>query len=305
MTMVSLKIRNFRAAFTLIELLVACAVMGILAGIVLPAVQKVREAARRTECVNNLRQVAIAIMNFESTRQKLPTGITTYDALPHGSTTWLAQILPYVEQQNVWDQAVSDYNVDANPFQTHIGMRTIVPTYQCPSDPASGKVHWTHNNQIVATTSYLGVNGTDFTARNGVFFLNSAIRMGDVSDGTSNTLMLGERPPSADLWYGWWYAGRGQSGSGSPDMILGVREINTPPASGETNYLESCPYGPYRFTPGKSGQQCDTLHFWSFHPSGANFALCDASVHFVHYGADDIMPQLATRAGDEVFTSPF
>ncbi len=303
--MVSPKLQTVRPAFTLIELLVVIAIIGILVGLTLPAVQMVREASRRTECSNNLRQVALAILNYESARRRLPTGITSYNAVPYASSTWLAQILPFVEQQNIWNQAVSDYSVDPSPFQTHVGMRTVIPTYQCPSDPESGKVHWTHQNRIVATTSYLGVNGTNHAARDGVFFLESATKLGDITDGTSNTLMVGERPPSADLWYGWWYAGNGFFGSGSPDMILGVREINTPPPSGVMNYLESCPLGPYNFTSGDPGEQCDTLHFWSHHPGGANFALCDGSVHFFAYDADDIMPQLATRAGAEVFEFPF
>ena len=112
--------------------------------------------------------------------------------------------------------------------------------------------------------------------------------------------MVGERPPSADKWYGWWYAGLGQSGSGSPDMLLGVREINDPPPPGETSYLEDCPPGPYHFVNGTPGDQCDTLHFWSYHSGGANFVFCDASVRFIPYTADDVMPQLATRSGNEL-----
>ncbi|MEQ1906522.1 MAG: DUF1559 domain-containing protein, partial [Pirellulaceae bacterium] len=121
------------------------------------------------------------------------------------------------------------------------------------SDPESDKVQWTHENRIVTTTNYLGVNGTDYKKRDGVFYLNSATKFRDILDGQSNTLMVGERPPSPDFWYGWWYAGFGQSGSGSPDMLLGVREVHDPPPPGVTNYLETCPPGPYQFTKGKHG----------------------------------------------------
>jgi prepilin-type processing-associated H-X9-DG protein len=186
---------------------------------------------------------------------------------------------------------------------------TYLPTfllnlYQCPSDPNSGQVHWTHNGYLVATTRYLGVNGTNYTTRDGVFYLNSATKMRDITEGTSNTLLLGERPPSPDLWYGWWYAGHGQSGSGSPDMLLGVRERNDPPVGGVTNYLETCPPGPYQFIRGRR-EQCDTLHFWSYHSGGANFAFCDGSVRLLPYEVDEVLPQLATRAGGEVFDKPF
>ncbi len=88
-------------------------------------------------------------------------------------------------------------------------------------------------------------------------------------------------------------------------MLLGVREVHDPPPPGVTNYLETCPPGPYNFRKGKSGEQCDTLHYWSYHPSGGNFVLCDGSVRFIPYTADDVMPQLATRNGKEVFQSPF
>jgi prepilin-type N-terminal cleavage/methylation domain-containing protein/prepilin-type processing-associated H-X9-DG protein len=291
-----------RRGFTLIELLVVTAIIGVLVGITLPAVQMVREAARRTQCINNLKQVSTAIHNFESARGHLPTGINPFGSVPHRSMTFLVPLLPYIEQQQVWDQSLSDYSLDPSPFLSHLGMRTVIPTYQCPSDPESGKVHWTHQSRIVTTTSYLGVNGTNYTTRDGVFFLNSKTRMRDITDGASNTLMIGERPPSADLWYGWWYAGFGRDGSGSPDMLLGVRELN-PPVPGVITYLESCPPGPYDYTKGRSGEMCSTLHFWSYHPGGANFALCDGSIRLIPYTANDILPALATRAGNEVVGS--
>ncbi len=156
----------------------------------------------------------------------------------------------------------------------------------------------------MATTSYLGVNGTDWEAEDGIFYRDSATRFADIIDGTSNTLMIGERPPSPDFWYGWWYAGFGQQGTGSCDMLLGVRERKAPPLDGIKNYLEDCPDGPYHFETGKPGRQCDTLHYWSYHPGGAIFGFADGSVRFLSYGADEVMPQLATIAGGEVATVP-
>ena len=122
----------------------------------------------------------------------------------------------------------------------------------------------------------------------------SAVRFGDVTDGLSQTVMAGERPPSPDNHFGWWYAGQGQSFDASADFLLGVRDGN------RTFRAPTCKAGPYSFGPGKSDDMCDTFHFWSLHSGGANFAFCDGSVRFLRYDADAILPALATRAGGEV-----
>jgi len=108
--------------------------------------------------------------------------------------------------------------------------------------------------------------------------------------------MIGERPPSADNWYGWWYAGHGQAGSGSPDMLLGVAEVND-----GARYAEDCGSGPFRFSNGNPDRQCDLFHFWSLHSAGANFATAGGSVHFLSYSTDEnLMRALATRNGREI-----
>src|SRR5437870_10645760 len=94
----------------------------------------------------------------------------------------------------------------------------------------------------------------------------------------SNTLLAGERPPSADFQFGWWYAGAGQKFTGSADMILGVRERNI-----LLGRLGACPPGPYQFRPGNLGNQCDMFHFWSLHDGGAWFLFADGSVRFLTY----------------------
>jgi prepilin-type processing-associated H-X9-DG protein len=123
--------------------------------------------------------------------------------------------------------------------------------------------------------------------------------MADISDGTSQTLFAGERPPSADFQFGWWYAGAGQLFTGSADMVLGVHERNVLPLS--IGYAYGCPPGPYSFGPGRMSNQCDMFHFWSPHNGGgANFLFADGSVHFLSYSAAPILPALATRSGGEV-----
>ncbi|HET6575478.1 MAG TPA: H-X9-DG-CTERM domain-containing protein, partial [Fimbriiglobus sp.] len=94
------------------------------------------------------------------------------------------------------------------------------------------------------------------------------------------------------MWFGWWYAGHGQEGTGSCDATLGAREMNY---AGDGN----CPGGPYHFKDGRVGQRCDLFHFWSPHPGGAHFLFADGSVQFLRYDADSILPALATRAGGE------
>jgi prepilin-type processing-associated H-X9-DG protein len=151
----------------------------------------------------------------------------------------------------------------------------------------------------VALTDYLGVLGTDMRTRNGVLYINSAVKFTDIADGTSSTLLIGERPPPANFLYGWWYGGIGQDGEGSVEVVLGTRELNH-----SSMGLGGCPYGPYSFTPGDLKDKCSRFHFWSPHPGGAHFAFADGSVRFLPYSAADVVPALATRAGGEAVAIP-
>jgi prepilin-type processing-associated H-X9-DG protein len=181
----------------------------------------------------------------------------------------------------------------------HHGVAAVVPAFLCPADSrivAPKPVG--HDGGLRAFTSYLGVVGNNAGLTDGLLYLDSKHRLADVTDGTSNTLLVGERPPSANLVLGWWYAGWGQRKNGDGDLVLGVRSRNY------GGYGRGCPEGPFHFVPGKFDNQCDAFHFWSPHPGGAHFAFADGSVRFLKYSADPVMPALATRAGGEAVAAP-
>lgn len=178
---------------------------------------------------------------------------------------------------------------------------TVVKLYTCLSDSRVNRPQvYEQTQSLVAFTSYLGVAGLDYRTRDGVFYPDSRVALADVTDGTSNTLMLGERPPSANFQFGWWYAGSGQQLTGSADIILGVREQNLLPVVTGS----ACGLGAYPFEDSRFNDPCGLFHFWSPHAGGANFAFCDGSVRFLSYSANPIMPQLASRAGGEVVELP-
>jgi prepilin-type processing-associated H-X9-DG protein len=215
-------------------------------------------------------------------------------------STWLTHLLPFIEQDPLWNETIHAYGVQPrNPFSdAHVGMRTVVKLFTCPSDSRLVRPDATHGQVYAALTSYQGVSGTAYLHADGVYYNDSLTELTDITDGTSNTLAFGERPPSADFYYGWWYAS-GLYGKQGGTAVLGVRELRAP------NYLftPGCQEGPYSFSPGNISNQCDLFHFWSLHDGGANFAFSDGAVRFMRYAADSVMPALATRAGGDVVAS--
>lgn len=294
-----------RAAITLIELLIVIAIIAVLTGLLLAAVQQVRSAAARMRCQNNARQLGLALHQFHDANHAFPPGhrsLFNRDLMPFSG--WTLSVLPYVEQQALFNKARATYFVVPFPFinPPHTGLNTVVQAFICPSD---GRVVTpqlaVRSKKEVAFTSYLGVSGTDYKTKDGVLYQDSRVNLSAVADGTSNTLLFGERPPSADFQFGWWYAGIGQRFTGSGDMALGVREPNLQPITSGS----ACGPGDYPFMPADGfDDPCGMFHFWSPHPGGANFALCDGSVRFLTYSVDPIMPALATRAGGEVVSVP-
>ncbi len=191
-----------RYAFTLVELLVVIAIIGILVGLLLPAVQAAREAARRMQCSNNLRQIGLAMLNYESTYKVFPMGSDSTGYSPQ------ARILPYIEQANLHNMI--DYKLQPylgsgpvtfpNPAMANV-FPIVVPTFICPSDPGPVVLNATLNstlysfagiNYMISNGSGTGVNYDDRYPTNGMVFINSRVRIADVSDGTSNTVLGSE-----------------------------------------------------------------------------------------------------------------
>jgi len=315
-----------RHAFTLIELLVVIAIIAVLIGLLLPAVQKVRSAAERVNCVNNMKQFGLALHAYHNENGVFPKGITEkipgYND-PRQWLSWMARILPWIEQTSIYQNMENAYRTQGNfpdPFQNppHTGLSTVIQMFRCPSDQRQYQAAYAEGYNV-AFTGYLGVNGKNLRSWDGIIYWNSKVRIADVADGTSNTLLVGERPPSWDLVFGWWYCGAGQwdysypegvHNSGSCDVTLGGEEINL--RSVGIPELNACPTGPYAYTPGTILNPCDQFHFWSLHSGGANFLFGDGSVHFVSYavgqdrtiGNVPVISAMSTRASGEPVGSP-
>src|SRR5260221_5684138 len=214
-----------RTAFSLIELLVVIFVIGVLVALTTAAVQRVRAAAARLECANHLKQIGIGLHHYHNTYKALPAGMSYQGGNgPNLYMGWHTRLLPFIEQPALWGQAQKAYALMPNPFFNNPPhpLDTVIPTYICPADGRS----FVSGETGMGLTSYLGVQGTNQVRKNGVLFVDSKIRFADVTDGLSNTLLVGERPPSGNEFWGYWYAGWGGAKDGTGDMGLGVRSLN-------------------------------------------------------------------------------
>lgn len=285
-----------RTAFTLVELLVVIAIIGILIALILPAVQMARETARRTSCTNNLRQIGLALQAYDETHKMLPPGWMGLDPLtrrPHveGPTGWgwLSMLLPQLEQP------VAAELIDFRLPITHLAndrIRTFrVPGMRCPSDSATPTFFLPdENNPTVtltelASANYIGCSGTEELADceglpvgtqcrlKGVFYHVSFTRLGEVRDGLSTTLFVGERSTrfGASTWLGYV-----PGGEEALERFLGIAD----------------------HAPNANGGHLDD--FSSDHPAGTNFLFGDGSVRLVKESIDvEVYKALATRAGGE------
>lgn len=302
-----------RPAVALIDVLAVMAMLGTLMGLSLGALQKVRESSSRLACQNNLRQLGHAILQFNDQKRYYPP---SQDTPASTANTWLKLLLPYVgyEGAAAWDpiplyvcpadrearSLVFEGPSSFTPGKFSAGAacsspgagtsRRLAPSYQTNN---TGNIKYACAS-YVAVVSSKNVNGP----YDAVMYPSSRTRMTDISDGLSNTVIVGERPPSADLVWGWWASPfRG-------DVTMGAANTYQFPlftisrASSTTTAL-SCPAIPY-FGPGTLDYACDVQHFWSLHPTGANWLFADGSVQFIQYRAALQIPKLSTRADSDV-----
>ena len=257
-------IESARRAFTLVELLVVIAIIGVLIGMLLPAVQSVREAARRVSCQNNLKNLVLGSLNFE----------TGHQAFPHGASyrydhSWGSKILPYLEQVAVFEEL--DFESAWNsPSRNLATSERKLEIFSCPSSDKS----------FLGKTDYCGISGSWWTTlpvpqhrHNGIYFpavVKDAkpVQMREITDGTSNTICIAEGSEVMDINDGFWACGK--------------------------NCFTHEEYG----VNAPSRPADETV---SDHPSGAFGAFCDGSVHFIgNEATKEMVAALCTRNGREV-----
>jgi prepilin-type N-terminal cleavage/methylation domain-containing protein/prepilin-type processing-associated H-X9-DG protein len=360
-------LRRFRReGFTLIELLVVIAIIAVLIALLLPAVQAAREAARRAQCVNNMKQMGLAILNYETQVGVIPMGAITYKespvqcAIAPRNFSMFSLMLPQMEQTNVYNSMnfllpvfKTAENGANGGLANFTGTITRINSFICPSDsPQSPNTFSAGAYAGYQQTSYGGSFGTYDIWRwycgcppsppyggscpssndveihsDGAFMKDYIIRLQSITDGTSNTIFMGEAsrynsdPDSVMMFYGvpgWW--GSAAPNSTRPTVLFStVPRINAPFQVGDLSNFPSTAaatgdVNSWAFTPSPDYRLLGQFGFRSFHPGGANFLMGDGSVRFLKQTIDMGSPvvanmnfgvyrKLSTIAGGEVISS--
>lgn len=318
--------------FTLVELLVVIAIIGILVALLLPAIQMAREAARRTECSNNLKQIGLALHNHESAHEFFPSAIedkvtATFPSVPPRMYRWsaLAMLTPYLEQSTIHSQLNLDVPLYCPPSfpPSFVHPDNVDPvsrnvnTFRCPSDHGRRAYAWAGPSNYCASYGS-GVNNGSYVSADGVFYVDSKTAHADILDGLSNTVAF------AETLVGSGAQGRtlaAELAEGREAEIM-VRLMGTPLSAGAcsdpsrpTSNLRGAVwadglawasgYNHWRAPNAPAPDCCSFLGVWkaarSRHPGGVNVVMCDGSVSFV----DDSIALsswrgLASRSGGEV-----
>jgi len=273
-----------RSGFTLIELLVVIAIIAVLIALLLPAVQQAREAARRSQCKNNLKQIGLALHNYHDTMLVLPPGLidVTRSSLNFNLLGWGTMILPYLDQaplynsigtnngftspEGPWELALNSAATPVPYIETTLA-RTPLPAYLCPSDTMGGTNSKLNN---YGTSNYVACVGEFFdvsqaTTYRGAFQTNTRVRLRDFTDGTSNTILCGERRIYGTQIGSIWIGALKDGTNGSNSVGRRVSAVTAPTNTGAGYRINGTDYAA----------------FSSMHTGGAHFLMGDGTVRFV------------------------
>jgi len=301
---ISVRRKSGRRAFTLVELLVVIAIIGILVALLLPAIQAAREAARRAQCMNNLKQLGLGLHNYHDTLRGFPPGMTYYsNTRLNDKFTWPVYLFPFIEHAAVHDMV--NFNGDfGNGVATDPNcpvMRMILPVFQCPSDGKSeyGSVCRTRNSYVAnAGIGYLKAEYPP-TQKKGVFLQNTSLQMSDFNDGTANTVGISEiiKVQASNDYRGTWSYCEGclyQHDRTPNTMVPDEMRIGLCTSPQE-------PVAPCIGTFTAWNTRTNLLSARSRHPGGVQALLMDGAVRFISSAiATDTWQALGTPAGFEV-----